>query len=236
MQHILLPDREERPLVFYLAMEEYVARKLGSGFFTWSVAPTVIFGRNQDMEAEVNLDYCRQQGIALVRRKSGGGCVFADRGNLMISCISPGTGVEAAFSAYLERFASVLRAAGFDAVSTAHNDILVGGRKVSGGACLVQDGCCIVHGTLLCNVDLEQMERAITPSQEKLSAKGIRSVRQRVGNLCQNGNGPSLESLAAMLVRAFSEDERLLEREELRQIEEISKSYLTPSFLFGKLR
>ncbi|MBQ9548833.1 MAG: lipoate--protein ligase family protein [Bacteroidales bacterium] len=236
MEHILLPDRKERPLVFYLAMEEYVAQRFGSGFFTWSVAPTVIFGRNQDMEAEVNLPYCRENGIALVRRKSGGGCVYADRGNLMLSCVTPGTGVEAAFAAYLERFAGVLRAAGFDAVSTAHNDILVRGRKVSGGACLVRSGACIVHGTLLCNVDLERMERAITPSQEKLAAKGIRSVRQRVVNLCSGTDAPTQEQLAVRLAAAFTDGQRLLDAADLRRIAEIEKSYLDPAFLFGKLR
>ncbi|MBP5721826.1 MAG: hypothetical protein J6W82_12305, partial [Bacteroidales bacterium] len=60
MEHIILPDQQERPLTFYLAMEEYVAAAFGRGFFVWSVQPTVIIGRNQDLEAEVNLQYCRE--------------------------------------------------------------------------------------------------------------------------------------------------------------------------------
>ena len=60
MKHILLPDGcSGRRLVFYLSMEEYVAANLdriagegGEAFFMWQVAPTVIFGRNQVMEAE----------------------------------------------------------------------------------------------------------------------------------------------------------------------------------------
>ncbi len=54
MTRILLPEHKERPLVFYLAMEEYIAGETGIGdaFFLWTVAPTVIFGRNQVMEAE----------------------------------------------------------------------------------------------------------------------------------------------------------------------------------------
>ena len=76
MKNIVLPDKNERSLAFYLAMEEYVAKHVeGEAVFVWRVAPTVIIGRNQDLEAEVNLDYCRNHGVKVVRRKSGGGCV-----------------------------------------------------------------------------------------------------------------------------------------------------------------
>ena len=86
MKNIVLPEIKDRSLAFYLAMEEYVARLVeGELFFVWRVNPTVIIGRNQDLEAEVNLDYCRKHGVEVVRRKSGGGCVYSDKGNIMIS-------------------------------------------------------------------------------------------------------------------------------------------------------
>ena len=69
-------------------MEEFVAGNLSAlvppsatgereAFFIWQVPPTVIFGRNQVMDAEVNLDYCKQNNVYFFRRKSGGGCVYA---------------------------------------------------------------------------------------------------------------------------------------------------------------
>ena len=75
---------------FYLAMEEYAARIIGDDdiFFMWQVSPTVIFGRNQLIENEVNIPYCREHGIDTYRRKSGGGCVFADMSNIMMSYIT----------------------------------------------------------------------------------------------------------------------------------------------------
>ena len=83
---------ESRSPAFYLAAEEYLARNSGEDFFMlWRVGPSVIFGRNQDMEAEVNLPFCRREGIGVFRRKSGGGCVYADKGNLMISSGHRGT-------------------------------------------------------------------------------------------------------------------------------------------------
>ena len=70
MKNIVLPDAKERKLTFYLAMEEYVAGAFEEDcVFVWRVAPTVIIGRNQDMEAEVNMDYCRSHGVRVVRRK-----------------------------------------------------------------------------------------------------------------------------------------------------------------------
>ena len=71
MKYISLPTpHAERRLSFYLAMEEYVARHIDEpdSFFLWQVAPSVIFGRNQQLEREVNVDYCRRNGIAMYRR------------------------------------------------------------------------------------------------------------------------------------------------------------------------
>ena len=90
MKYVQLPDNRVRALSFYLAMEEYVARHVDESvcFFMWQVKPSVIFGRNQFVENEVNIDYCRQHNIEVFRRKSGGGCVYADQDNLMLSLIT----------------------------------------------------------------------------------------------------------------------------------------------------
>ena len=87
MKYVALPFQEPRRLSFYLAMEEFVARHTDEpdAFFMWQVEPSVIFGRNQVLENEVNVAYCREHGISLYRRKSGGGCVYADMDNLMLS-------------------------------------------------------------------------------------------------------------------------------------------------------
>ena len=76
MRYVTLPDSKPRLLPFYLTMEEYVARRLPDGtdaFFMWQVDPTVIFGRNQVMDNEVNTGYCASRGINVYRRRSGGG-------------------------------------------------------------------------------------------------------------------------------------------------------------------
>ena len=73
MKHIKLPDSRERRLIFYLAMEEFVARELDEdeAFFIWQVAPTVIFGRNQLMEAEVNMPTAKNTAYRPTAAKAG---------------------------------------------------------------------------------------------------------------------------------------------------------------------
>lgn len=168
----------------YLQKEQELVKSVAEPtLFTWIVSPTVIYGRHQSAEVEVNEAYCREHGIAVVQRKSGGGCVYADEGNLMISFISPSTHSEQVFAQFLAMVAQALQAKGLPAVTTAHNDILVDGRKVSGCACFTAPTGTIVHGTLLYDVNLEAMLAAITPTTAKLAKHGVASVRQRVANL-----------------------------------------------------
>ena len=102
MRNIVIPEQDIRRLSFFLAMEEHVAGKIeGDAFFVWQSEPTVIIGRNQDMEAEVNMDYCKENDIKIVRRKSGGGCVYSDSGNIMMSFISRRGDVAEVFDRFL---------------------------------------------------------------------------------------------------------------------------------------
>lgn len=180
----LLRFEEGLALTEYLQKEQELVKSVQEPtLFTWIVSPTVIYGRHQSAEVEVNEAYCREHGIAVVQRKSGGGCVYADEGNLMISFISPSTHSEQVFAQFLAMVAQALQAKGLPAVTTAHNDILVDGRKVSGCACFTAPTGTIVHGTLLYDVNLEAMLAAITPTTAKLAKHGVASVRQRVANL-----------------------------------------------------
>ncbi len=234
MDYISLPDEQTRPLSFYLAMEEYVAEVYGSGFFVWQVDPTVIIGRNQDLEMEVNLPFCREHAVRVVRRKSGGGCVYADKGNLMVSFITPERGVDSVFPAFMHRLSAVLQSLGANAFVSGHNDVLVGGRKVSGSAFFVHPSSSIVHCTLMHSVDLDMLQNAITPPAAKLARHSVQSVRQRVANLTEFL--PKLETgaLKDALRAAFCSSERPLSAAELEAIEELEKSYDDPSFILGK--
>ncbi len=229
MKNVVLPDKKERSLAFYLAMEEFMAEHVeDEAFFVWRVGPTVIIGRNQDLEAEVNLEYCRNHGVHVVRRKSGGGCVYSDKGNIMVSYISPRGVVSEVFDRYLSAMTACLRTLGLKAEKSGRNDILVEGRKVSGNAFHQLPDRSIVHGTLLYDTDFEALEEAIRPPVEKLERHGVASVRQRVGNLKRYMAGSPVQSVEALeryLVDYFCEGEVVLTEEDVNTIEKIEKSY-----------
>lgn len=229
MKNIILPDNQERSLAFWLAMEEFVAKSVDEeAFFVWRVAPTVIIGRNQVLEAEVNLDYCRRNGVKIVRRKSGGGCVYADRDNIMISYVSRRGDVAEIFERYLSALTSCLCSLGLKAEKSGRNDILVEGRKVSGNAFHQLPDRSIVHGTLLYNTDFDALEEAIRPPVEKLLRHGVASVRQRVGNLRDYLDPAiigSIHALESHLVDYFSDGTLSLSADDLCVIEEIASAY-----------
>lgn len=233
-------DGGRRKLPFYLAMEEVAARRYvathGDLLFTWQVAPTVICGCHQDVAAEVDLAYCRSAAIDVVRRRSGGGAVFANLSNVMISYICRDNGpLEEVFGRYTTRVASLLRKLGVDAESGSRNDVTISGRKVSGGAFYHTPGAYIAHSTMLIDTDLTQMERTLTPSRAKLESKGIRSVASRVTTLREHLPGITPEdfrrhaaAMCDLTLKATPGD--------ILEAERIEQSYRAPGWLLGGRR
>ena len=227
MIYVSLPDNEVRRLSFYLSLEEYVARQLAPAdyFFMWQVEPSVIFGRNQLIENEVNLDFCRSHHIQMYRRKSGGGCVYADEGNVMLSYVCDGDNVGFTFNKFLNMVVLVLQRMGIDAATTDHNDVMIGDRKVSGTAFYHLPGRNIVHSTFLYDTNMENMLHAITPSRDKLQRKGVESVRQRI-TLLKDYTDMSLEEVKALIRETLCVGERVLTEEDVKEIEKLEESYL----------
>ena len=232
MKYIALPFTETRRLSFYLAMEEFVARRLDEpdAFFMWQVAPSVIFGRNQVVENEVNLPYCREHGIRVYRRKSGGGCVYADMDNVMLSFVTSEENVGFAFNRFVNMVLLVLRKMGVEATGTSHNDVMIGPRKVCGTACYHLSGRSIVHSTLLYDTNMDHMLQAITPSTEKLQKKGIQSVRQRI-TLLKEYTSLTLEEVKTLIRDTLCVGERMLTPEEVAEVEKIEQQYLREDFI-----
>ena len=235
MKYIALPPIGVQRLSFYLAMEEYVARHLqeeGDCFFMWQVEPSVIFGRNQLIENEVNMDYCRAHHIQTYRRKSGGGCVYADMSNIMFSYITHDENVNFTFNRYINMVVLVLQQLGVNASTSGRNDVMIGNRKVSGNAFYHIPGRSIVHGTMLYDTNMQNMVGSITPTGKKLLSKGISSVRQRIA-LLKDYIPQSLEEFKTFVRQRLCQDERLLDLHDVESIREIEKEYLSDEFIYG---
>ena len=234
MKYISLPTDEVRILPFYLAMEEYVARTIDEEdcFFMWQVNPTVIFGRNQLIENEVNLDYCRKHNIQTYRRKSGGGCVYADMSNIMFSYVTKNEQVCYTFSRYINMIALMLHKLGIDAQTTGRNDIVINGRKVSGNAFYHIPGRSIVHGTMLYDTCMENMVGSITPNDEKLLSKGVKSVRQHIA-LLKDYTPLSIDEFKLFVRQNLCDGEICLTADDVAAVERIMQEYLTDDFIYG---
>lgn len=235
MKYVSLSTTDNYILPFYLAEEEYIARFMDEGeyFFLWQVEPTVIFGRNQIIENEVNIDFCKRHKIQIYRRKSGGGCVYADMNNVMFSYINTGFDVTKTFDHYLQLVVSMLKKLGINATYSEHNDIMIGDRKVSGNAFYHIPGRNIVHGTMLYDTNMENMVGSITPDNEKLRRHGVESVRQRITFL-KDYISLSLDEFKTFAKNNICDEETVLTDDDLIKIKEIEQEYLNFEFIYGK--
>lgn len=235
MLYVALLEEKIRKVSFYLAMEEFVARNITADdcLFYWQVEPSVVFGRNQLVSNEVNVDYCRSHGIGMFRRKSGGGCVYADNDNVMFSFITGGDNVGLTFNRYMQMMVLMLRRMGVEATADGRNDILIEGRKVSGTAFYHIPGRNIVHGTMLFDTDMDNMTRSITPPGEKLASNGVDSVRRRVA-LLKDYIDVSIDDFKADIRRTLCDGEHVLTQVDVEEIERIEREvYLSPDFIYG---
>jgi len=237
MKYILLPKPDTiHQLPFYFAVEEYVARHYTDDdyFMGWRVNPTVMLGRNQLIDNEVNTDYCKEHKIDIFRRKSGGGCIYADKGCIQFSYISRAVNANEAFTAYMQRMADLLKGLKIDAQLSGRNDILINGTKVSGCAFYQLSNRSVLHNSLLFDTQLDHLSNALTPAKEKLQSKGVESVRQRVTNVATY---TQLDILAFMdYVRQEMCGAEVLEltEDDMKGVAEIEKELASDDFVYGK--
>lgn len=170
---------------FYnLALDEYAMKYIDEDedfFFLWQNEPSVIIGKNQNALEEVNQEFIEANKIHVARRVSGGGAVYHDFGNLnftfIINVDDPG---KVNYKKYVQPIVDALAVMGVKAESSGRNDILIDGLKISGNAQRMASGKLMHHGTLIYDVNLEDMVAALNVAPDKIISKGVKSVRSRV--------------------------------------------------------
>lgn len=201
-----------------MAVEESVMEHVSLGlspptlrFFRWSV-PAVVIGAQQRVHEVVDVELCRERGIQICRRMSGGGAVFKDpEGELNYSLVVPrdapplpedDLAVHPIMVGILvEGFARL----GVEASFSGTNDVVVGGKKISGNAQSVRKGVLLYHGTILLKVDRERMFEPLKVPEEKRRRHGLEDPRLRVTSLEEClGRVPSLEEVVEAFSSAFS--------------------------------
>lgn len=173
--------------------------------------PSALLGFHQSAGQELNLDYCRAQGIDIQRRITGGGAIYFDETQLgwelYLHKRDLGTAdMQAITRRICEAAARGIQALGVDAQFRPRNDIEVDGRKISGTGGAFDGDALMFQGTLLIQFDVEKMLRVLRIPVEKLSDKAIASARERVANLADLlGQAPEMQAVQAALTQAFAD-------------------------------
>lgn len=188
-----------------LALEQYLTETVEEEacvLYLWQNRHTVVIGRNQNAWKECRTTELERAGGTLARRLSGGGAVYHDLGNLNFTFCMRTANYD--LRKQQRVIVEACRILGISAEISGRNDLLVGGRKFSGNSFYSHEGCSFHNGTLLLDVDMEKLEKYLSPSKAKLESKGVASVRSRVVNLLELVPDLSVERVEEAMIQAFS--------------------------------
>jgi lipoate---protein ligase len=148
--------------------------------------PTVSLGYFEKAEECIDLELCRDLGIEVVRRLSGGSAIFTDQMQIVYSLtVEAGLVPENPKGSYPLICGGVvegLKSLGIDAKHRPLNDVVVNERKISGSAQTRKNGAVLQHGTVIVDSDLETMMRVLRPRPGKpRSMENMTSVSLELG-------------------------------------------------------
>ncbi|MDD7463058.1 MAG: lipoate--protein ligase family protein [Anaerococcus sp.] len=172
-------------------------------FLLWQNSPCVVMGRNQNAYQELDLEFINKENILPVRRFTGGGAVYHDLGNLNFTFISSQKNKD--MDKWMAIVLKALEKSKIRGKLDGRNDLTVDGKKFSGMAFIEDEEKFMVHGTLMVDLDLNVLEKCLTPDISKFTGKGIKSVRSRVCNLKDLDKDLDIETLKKNLIETFKD-------------------------------
>lgn len=216
---------------FNFALEEYFMTKKNLDddkiFLFWRTNPTVMIGRYQNTYCEINEKYVKENNINVIRRNSGGGTIYTDMGAWQFTFIEKNhkeNGIS--FEKFTEPIINTLRKENIDANFNSRNDLLIGKRKFSGNAQYRKDNSILHHGSILFNTDIKAMVESITVAEDKIIAKGIKSVRERVVNISEvMKENITSEEFRDIILNSLLKDSKTytLNKQDINEINKIKK-------------
>ncbi|MEM3884368.1 MAG: lipoate--protein ligase [Nitrososphaerota archaeon] len=198
---------------------EATAKALDEGLVTNTLIlvipknPYVCIGFHQELEKEVDVEYCKQAGLPIIRRTQGGGAVYLDSNQLFYQVVARKddelvpSNVERLFEKFLGVTVYVYRKLGLPAEFKPINDVVVRGKKISGnGAGVFGNNAVILVGNIILDLDYESMCRILRVPDEKFKDKMARSMREWVTSLKNElGYVPELEEIKRLIIEGYRE-------------------------------
>ncbi len=171
--------------------------------YLWQNDNTIVFGCSQNPWAECKCREFEADGGKVARRKSGGGTVYHDLGNLNFTFITPKDDYDV--TRQMKVIEKACKLAGINAEVSGRNDILADGKKFSGNAFYNTKCKSLHHGTILIDTNKDKMKKYLTPSAQKLESKGVKSVKSRVINLKEINPKLTIDDMKRYMKLAFEE-------------------------------
>lgn len=207
--------------------------------YLWQNIDTVFIGRNQNAYDECNIEQLEKKDNGfLARRISGGGAVYHDMGNLNFTFISSIENYDV--DRQNEVILEALQELGIDAERNGRNDLVIKDRKFSGHAYYKGKKNAFHHGTIMLEVNGENMQKYLNVSMLKLNSKNVASVRSRVVNLKDLDDMLSIRILKRSLIDSFAKvygiDPLPLRESDLDEdmIKALQEEFADPEWKYGK--
>ncbi len=179
--------------------------------YRWNPS-AVSIGTFQSMDEEVDVEFCKQNEIDYIRRITGGGAVYHDyEGEVTYSVILPKgdplvpDDILKSYRVLCSGIIEALAIFGIESEFKPVNDVIAGGKKISGNAQTRRHSCILQHGTVLLDLDVEKMFTILKVPAEKISDKMIQDVKDRVTSIKTIlGEETNYQKLSKALIEGFS--------------------------------
>jgi len=176
--------------------------------------PSVWIGYYQQPQEDVDIAYCQQKQLKIVRRLNSGGAVYQDEGTFCYSAFFNKSDFFATYQInssdelyplFGRVITDLCSSYNIQATFSPVNDITVNGKKIYGSAQLDWYSAFVHSGSILVNVDKEVMQQALKPSNLKFVDKGFKTVRERVVNLSElSAKAQGINQIQTDFVKSFA--------------------------------
>ncbi|MCI5839982.1 MAG: lipoate--protein ligase [Peptoniphilaceae bacterium] len=218
------------------AVEYFFAMHKIPVFILWHNKDAILLGKNQNLYREVNLNYANENGITLVRRLSGGGCIYTDEKNMQYTFVESDDYAND-FKHFAQMMIAQMEKMGLNPEFSGRNDILIDGKKISGNAQYIKNSMVVHHGTILFDIDSEKMSKSLTPQKIKFEGKAVKSAASRITTI-NDMIDMEYDEFFNKIKKGIIEDNKLLpytlNDEDKEEVMEYKKMFEDHDFIYSK--